>query len=91
MRDQAERDETTLDIMAALLGAAFLVGVPVVLVMVVVDQVGPGLEPPPPVQSVLPVALLAAYVLLVVRSLRRRGHVRGLRRDPGTSQRTGSS
>ena len=91
MRDQADRDETTLDIMAALLGAAFVVGVPAVLVAVVVDRVSPGFEPPPLVASLLPEALLVAYVLVAVRLLWRRGHGRGLRSSRSSGQRTGSS
>lgn len=70
MRSQRERDEQTLDIVAAAFGAALLWGVPVAVIAVLADRTGLELTGDAATAAVAAVAVLyvATVVLLLGRS-----------------------
>ncbi|CAI9401316.1 hypothetical protein [Nocardioides sp. T2.26MG-1] len=72
MRTQQERDEQTLDIVAAVFGAALLWGLPVLVLAVLVAATNVDVDVPAAAESIFAVLIGALYAATVVVVLRRR-------------------
>lgn len=72
MRSQQQRDEQTLDIVAAVFGAALLWGLPVLVLVVLVAATNVDVDVPAWARSGFAVLIGACYAATVMVMLRRR-------------------